>query len=183
MARPPARTTADAHLRQPRATGGAPAAVQPPACCPNGRCSSPRTASATGPMAGWWSPATRGTRFLRPTSTMPSDVMACWRAMTAPVLLVTADEGYVLQRFGRQPEELRRRMDCFVNGKHHPHRRLRPQRPARPAGKARRAGRVVFQLPGETMTQETLPIDWRGRAHAPRACAAPGSPTLARRTA
>ncbi len=42
--------------------------------------------------------------------------MGCWRAMTAPVLLVTADEGYVLQRFGRQPAELRRRMDCFVNG-------------------------------------------------------------------
>ncbi|HAY26659.1 MAG TPA: alpha/beta hydrolase, partial [Candidatus Accumulibacter sp.] len=44
------------------------------------------------------------------------EVMACWRAMTAPVLLVTADEGYVLQRFGRQPGELQRRMDCFANG-------------------------------------------------------------------
>jgi len=44
------------------------------------------------------------------------EVMACWRAMTAPVLLVTADEGYVLQRFARQPGELQRRMDCFANG-------------------------------------------------------------------
>ena len=44
------------------------------------------------------------------------DVMACWRAMTAPVLLVMADEGYVLQRFARQPEELQRRIECFANG-------------------------------------------------------------------
>jgi hypothetical protein len=42
------------------------------------------------------------------------EVMACWRAMTAPVMLVTADEGYVMQRFGKHPEELQRRMDCFA---------------------------------------------------------------------
>jgi pimeloyl-ACP methyl ester carboxylesterase len=42
--------------------------------------------------------------------------MACWRAMTAPVMLVTADEGYVMQRFGKHAEELQRRMDCFVHG-------------------------------------------------------------------
>ena len=44
------------------------------------------------------------------------EVMACWRAMTAPVMLVTADEGYVMQRFGQHSEELQRRMDCFVHG-------------------------------------------------------------------
>ena len=44
------------------------------------------------------------------------EVMACWRAMTAPVMLVTADEGYVMQRFGQHAEELQRRMDCFVHG-------------------------------------------------------------------
>ncbi len=43
------------------------------------------------------------------------EVMACWRALTAPVLLVTADEGYVMQRFGKDPGELQRRMDCFAN--------------------------------------------------------------------
>jgi pimeloyl-ACP methyl ester carboxylesterase len=43
--------------------------------------------------------------------------MACWRAMTAPVMLVTADEGYVMQRFGQHAEELQRRMDCFADGR------------------------------------------------------------------
>jgi pimeloyl-ACP methyl ester carboxylesterase len=31
-------------------------------------------------------------------------------------MLVTADEGYVLQRFGKHPGELQRRMACFANG-------------------------------------------------------------------
>ena len=44
------------------------------------------------------------------------EVMACWREMTAPVMLVTADEGYVMQRFQKHPEELPRRMACFANG-------------------------------------------------------------------
>ena len=44
------------------------------------------------------------------------EVMACWRAMTAPVLLVTADQGYVQQRFGKSPDELQRRMNCFAKG-------------------------------------------------------------------
>jgi pimeloyl-ACP methyl ester carboxylesterase len=43
------------------------------------------------------------------------EVMACWRALPAPVLLVTADEGYVMQRFGKDPGELQRRIDCFAN--------------------------------------------------------------------
>ena len=40
----------------------------------------------------------------------------CIRDRTAPVRLVTADEGYVMQRFQKHPEELQRRMACFVNG-------------------------------------------------------------------
>ena len=44
------------------------------------------------------------------------EVMACWRAMTAPVRLVTAEEGYVLQRFEKHPDELQRRMACFAKG-------------------------------------------------------------------
>jgi pimeloyl-ACP methyl ester carboxylesterase len=44
------------------------------------------------------------------------EVMACWRAVTAPVMLVTADEGYVMQRFGEHPEELQTRMECFAHG-------------------------------------------------------------------
>lgn len=42
------------------------------------------------------------------------EVMACWRAMTAPVMLVVADEGYVTQRFDKLPDELQRRLDCFA---------------------------------------------------------------------
>jgi pimeloyl-ACP methyl ester carboxylesterase len=45
------------------------------------------------------------------------EVMACWRAMTAPVLLVIADEGYVWQRFAKHPDELERRMASFTNGR------------------------------------------------------------------
>lgn len=41
------------------------------------------------------------------------EVMACWRAVTAPVELVIADEGYVTQRFDKDPDELRRRLACF----------------------------------------------------------------------
>ncbi len=44
------------------------------------------------------------------------EVMACWRAMTAPVRLVMADEGYVWQRFEKHPDELQRRMACFAKG-------------------------------------------------------------------
>lgn len=44
------------------------------------------------------------------------EVMACWRAVTAPVRLVTADHGYVTQRFAGTPDELQRRMACFVKG-------------------------------------------------------------------
>lgn len=43
------------------------------------------------------------------------DAMACWRAITAPVLMMLADKGYVLERFGKDPDELARRLACFAH--------------------------------------------------------------------
>jgi pimeloyl-ACP methyl ester carboxylesterase len=43
------------------------------------------------------------------------EVMACWRAVTAPVELIVADEGYVMQRFEKDPDEMQRRLACFAN--------------------------------------------------------------------
>ena len=43
------------------------------------------------------------------------EVMACWRAVTAPTMLLVADEGYVAERFDNRPEELQRRLDCFAH--------------------------------------------------------------------
>lgn len=40
--------------------------------------------------------------------------MACWSRITAPVLMLIADEGYVQQRFGTDPAEYRRRLGCFA---------------------------------------------------------------------
>ena len=43
------------------------------------------------------------------------DVMACWRQVTAPTLMVIAEQGYVTERFGDDAAELRRRLDCFAD--------------------------------------------------------------------
>ncbi|ENO94016.1 alpha/beta hydrolase [Thauera sp. 28] len=43
------------------------------------------------------------------------DVMACWRQVTAPTLMVLAEQGYVTERFGDDAAELRRRLDCFAD--------------------------------------------------------------------
>lgn len=43
------------------------------------------------------------------------DVMACWRQVTAPALMVIAEQGYVTERFGDDAAELRRRLDCFAD--------------------------------------------------------------------
>lgn len=43
------------------------------------------------------------------------DVMACWRQVTAPTLIVIAEQGYVTERFGDDAAELRRRLDCFAD--------------------------------------------------------------------
>lgn len=42
------------------------------------------------------------------------DAMACWRQVTAPTLMLFAGQGYVNDRFGDAPAELRHRLDCFA---------------------------------------------------------------------
>ena len=43
--------------------------------------------------------------------------MACWRRVHAPVLMLVSAEGYVHDRFGDEPEELQRRIDCFAHAR------------------------------------------------------------------
>ncbi len=43
------------------------------------------------------------------------DSKALWRKIEAPVLMMVADNGYVHQRFGNDPEEYRSRIECFSN--------------------------------------------------------------------
>ncbi|HET6718263.1 MAG TPA: alpha/beta hydrolase [Rhodocyclaceae bacterium] len=42
------------------------------------------------------------------------EVLACWRQVSAPVLMVIAEHGYVEQRFGQDAPELARRLACFA---------------------------------------------------------------------
>ncbi len=43
------------------------------------------------------------------------DVMACWRQVTAPTLMLFAEHGYVNERFATEPEALRQRLACFAD--------------------------------------------------------------------
>jgi pimeloyl-ACP methyl ester carboxylesterase len=43
------------------------------------------------------------------------DAMASWQQITAPVLMLMADQGFVQQRFATEPEELQQRLRCFKN--------------------------------------------------------------------
>lgn len=43
------------------------------------------------------------------------DSMASWRRITAPVLMLIADHGFINQRFAADPNTLQRRLDCFKN--------------------------------------------------------------------
>lgn len=54
-------------------------------------------------------------RVPSPTLYRVEDAMGSWRQVTAPVLMLLADEGYVQQRFASQPDELQRRLQCFQN--------------------------------------------------------------------
>ena len=56
-------------------------------------------------------------RVPSPTLYRVEDAMASWRRVTAPVLMLLADEGYVQQRFASQPEEFQRRLQCFRHQK------------------------------------------------------------------
>lgn len=48
-----------------------------------------------------------------PTPYRVEDSMASWRRISAPVLMLMADQGFVHQRFGNDPDEMRRRLNCF----------------------------------------------------------------------
>ena len=52
-----------------------------------------------------------------PTPYRVEDAKAIWRKIEAPVLMLVADQGYVHQRFGGNPEEYRNRMESFRNAK------------------------------------------------------------------
>jgi len=50
-----------------------------------------------------------------PTLYRVEDSMSSWRRITAPVLMLMADQGFVHQRFGNDAVEMQRRLDCFQN--------------------------------------------------------------------
>ena len=41
------------------------------------------------------------------------DSLACWRQITAPVLMLVAGQGYIQERFGNDPAEYERRLSAF----------------------------------------------------------------------
>lgn len=45
------------------------------------------------------------------------DALASWRKIVAPVLMLVADQGFVLHRFGNDPDEYRRRLDAFADAR------------------------------------------------------------------
>jgi len=49
-----------------------------------------------------------------PAVYLVEDAMASWRKIVAPVLMLIADQGFVLHRFGNEPDEYRRRLACFA---------------------------------------------------------------------
>lgn len=50
-----------------------------------------------------------------PVRYQAGDVMAAWRGITAPVLMLLADKGYVAERFADDPAEIERRLACFAD--------------------------------------------------------------------
>ncbi len=52
-------------------------------------------------------------KMASPTLYRVEDSMASWQRITAPVLMLMADQGLVHQRFTNDPAQLRRRLDCF----------------------------------------------------------------------
>ncbi len=43
------------------------------------------------------------------------DTLACWRRIEVPVQLLVAEHGFVVRRFGNDPQEYQRRLGCFQN--------------------------------------------------------------------
>lgn len=54
-------------------------------------------------------------KLAAPTLYRIEDAMAAWRRIAAPVLMLIADQGYVQQRFGDDPDEYGRRLGCFAD--------------------------------------------------------------------
>lgn len=54
-------------------------------------------------------------RAASPARYQIDEAMACWRRVEAPVLMLIAEHGFVMERFGEEPEELQRRLNCFRN--------------------------------------------------------------------
>lgn len=54
-------------------------------------------------------------RLAAPNLYRIEDAMAAWRRITAPVLMLIADQGFVHQRFGEEPDEYARRLSCFAD--------------------------------------------------------------------
>ena len=52
-------------------------------------------------------------KIASPTLYRVEDSMASWQRITAPVLMLMADQGFIHQRFASAPDELQRRLDCF----------------------------------------------------------------------
>lgn len=52
-------------------------------------------------------------KVLSPFPYRVEEVMACWRKIAAPVLMLIAEDGYVEERFGRDAAEMNRRLGCF----------------------------------------------------------------------
>lgn len=50
-----------------------------------------------------------------PVRYQAGDVMASWRGIRAPVLMMLADKGYVAERFAGEPAEIERRLACFAD--------------------------------------------------------------------
>jgi pimeloyl-ACP methyl ester carboxylesterase len=50
-----------------------------------------------------------------PTLYRVEDSMAHWRRITAQVLVLIADQGFVRERFAHNPGQLQQRLDCFEN--------------------------------------------------------------------
>lgn len=54
-------------------------------------------------------------KLAAPTLYRIEDAMAAWRRIAAPVLMLIADDGFVEQRFGDDPDEYARRLGCFAD--------------------------------------------------------------------
>lgn len=54
-------------------------------------------------------------RVPAPIRYQADDVLACWRRIAAPVLMMVAEHGYVMERFRDDPAELERRLGCFAD--------------------------------------------------------------------